>query len=64
MALVPTLNSVQTELLIRRCGRGASRDLAPMITAMADASSVASVAVAGREPRAAADVMVKDVEAW
>jgi hypothetical protein len=38
--------------------------MALVLTAMGDASSLASVAVAGREPRAAADVVVKDVEAW
>jgi hypothetical protein len=38
--------------------------MAPVLTGMGDASSLASVAVAGREPRAAADEVVKDVEAW
>jgi hypothetical protein len=33
-------------------------------TAKEDASALASVAVVGRERRAAADAVVKDVEAW
>ena len=33
-------------------------------TAREDASAWVSLAVVGREPRAAADVVVKDVEAW
>jgi hypothetical protein len=33
-------------------------------TAREDASALVSLAVVGREPRAAADVVVKDVEAW
>jgi hypothetical protein len=33
-------------------------------TAREDASALVSLAVVGREPRAEADVVVKDVEAW
>ena len=43
---------------------GASRDMACPITAREDASAWVSLAVVGREPRAEADVVVKDVEAW
>ena len=39
-------------------------DMARLITAREDASALVLVAVVGREPRAAADVVVKDVEAW